>query len=142
MIDMEIYFDFNEIENTAKKFLEAAGHNKIFAFSGELGAGKTSFITALCKILGVTGTVTSPTFSIIQEYKTTANDIIFHIDLYRIKSREEAVDAGVEDCIISGDTCMVEWPERAMEIFPEKTVFSQLEILSETKRKLIINLPT
>ncbi|MEO6893931.1 MAG: tRNA (adenosine(37)-N6)-threonylcarbamoyltransferase complex ATPase subunit type 1 TsaE [Ginsengibacter sp.] len=138
---MEIYFDFNEIEKTAKKFLEATGHHKIYAFSGDLGAGKTSFITALCKVLGVAETVTSPTYSIIQEYKTRDNEIIFHIDLYRIKSKEEAMDAGVEDCLLSNDICMVEWPERAPEIFPEKTIYTKIEILSEIKRKLIINLP-
>ncbi|MEO8823954.1 MAG: tRNA (adenosine(37)-N6)-threonylcarbamoyltransferase complex ATPase subunit type 1 TsaE [Ginsengibacter sp.] len=138
---MEIYFDFNEIEKTAKKFLEAIKHNKVFAFSGDLGAGKTSFIIALCKVLGVTETVTSPTYSIIQEYKTRDNKIIFHIDLYRIKSKGEAMDAGIEDCLQSNDICMVEWPERAPEIFPEKTIFTSIEILSETKRKLIITLP-
>lgn len=138
---MEIYFDFNEIEKTAKKFLEATEHNKVFAFSGDLGAGKTSFITALCKVLGVVETVTSPTYSIIQEYKTRDNNTIFHIDLYRIKSKEEAMDAGIEDCLRSNDLCMVEWPEKAPEIFPEKTIYTSIEILSETKRKLIITLP-
>ncbi len=141
MIEMEIYFDFNEIEKTAKKFLEATEHQNIYAFSGDLGAGKTSFITVLCKVLGVTETVTSPTYSIIQEYKTKENATIFHIDLYRIRSKEEAMDAGVEDCLLSNDICMVEWPERAPEIFPENTIYSQLTILSDTKRKLIINLP-
>lgn len=141
MIETEIYFDFNEIEKTAKKFLEATGSDRIFAFSGELGAGKTSFITMLCKVLGASETVTSPTYSIIQEYKTNDNAIIYHIDLYRIKSKEEAMDAGVEDCLLSNEICMVEWPERAPEIFPEKTIYSSFEILSETKRKLIIQLP-
>ena len=138
---MEIYFDFNEIEKTAKKFLEATSGHKVFAFSGDLGAGKTSFISALCKELNVFETVTSPTYSIIQEYKTSDNKTIFHIDLYRIKSKQEAMDAGVEDCLLSNDICMVEWPEKAPEIFPDNTVYSEMEILSETKRKLIIKLP-
>ena len=142
MIEMEIYFDFNEIVKTAEKFIESTRLNKIFAFSGDLGAGKTSFITALCKVLGVAETVTSPTYSIIQEYKTRDNEIIFHIDLYRLKSKEEAMDAGVEDCLLSDDICMVEWPERAPEIFPEKTIYTSIEILSETKRKLIVKLPS
>lgn len=142
MIELEIYFDYSEIDKAAKKFLEAADSEKIFAFSGDLGAGKTSFITALCKELDVRETVTSPTYSIIQEYKTEKNQTIFHIDLYRIKSKQEAMDAGVEDCLLSNELCMVEWPERAPEIFPEATVFSQMIILSDTKRKLIIKLPS
>ena len=138
---MEIYFDFNEIEKTAKKFLDAISGYKVFAFSGDLGAGKTSFISAVCKELDVSETVTSPTYSIIQEYKTSDNKTIFHIDLYRIKSKQEAMDAGVEDCLLSNDICMVEWPEKAPEIFPDNTIYSEMEILSETKRKLIIKLP-
>ena len=138
---MEIYFDFNEIEKTAKKFLDAISGYKVFAFSGDLGAGKTSFISAVCKELDVSETVTSPTYSIIQEYKTSDNKTIFHIDLYRIKSKQEAMNAGVEDCLLSNDICMVEWPEKAPEIFPDNTVYSEMEILSETKRKLIIKLP-
>ena len=141
MIQMEIYFDFNEIEKTAKKFLDAISGYKVFAFSGDLGAGKTSFISAVCKELNVFETVTSPTYSIIQEYKTSDDKTIFHIDLYRIKSKQEAMDAGVEDCLLSNDICMVEWPEKAPEIFPTNTIYSKMEILSETKRKLIIKLP-
>ena len=141
MIELEIYFDYSEIDKAAKKFLEATDSRKIFAFSGDLGAGKTSFITALCKELGVHETVTSPTYSIIQEYKTGENQTIFHIDLYRIKSKQEAIDAGVEDCLLSNELCMVEWPERAPEIFPVAAVFSQMIILPDTKRKLIIKLP-
>ena len=138
---MEIYFDFNEIGKTAKKFLAATHGYKVFAFSGDLGAGKTSFISAVCKELQVSETVTSPTYSIIQEYRTNDNKIIFHIDLYRIKSKQEAMDAGVEDCLLSNDICMIEWPEKAPEIFPTNTIYSKMEILSETKRKLIIKLP-
>ena len=141
MIEMEIYFDFNEIEKTAKKFLNATEQYKVFAFCGDLGAGKTSFISAICKVLGVNEAVTSPTYSIIQEYKTSDNKTIFHIDLYRLKSKEEAMEAGVEDCLMSNDICMVEWPEKAPGIFPENTIYSDLEILSESKRKLIIKLP-
>lgn len=141
MIKTEIYFDYNEIERTAKKFLDTVAESNIFAFSGDLGAGKTSFISALCKQLGVTETVTSPTFSLIQEYKTNENKSVFHIDLYRIGSKREAIDAGIEDCLVSNNICMVEWPEKALEIFPAHTIFSSMDILSERKRKLIIQLP-
>lgn len=141
MIEMEICFDFNEIEKTAKKFLNLTSGYKVLAFSGDLGAGKTSFISAVCRVLWVQDTVTSPTYSIIQEYKTSDNKTIFHIDLYRIKNKHEAMDAGVEDCLLSNDICMVEWPEKAPEIFPDKTIYTEIKILSDTKRKLIIKLP-
>ena len=141
MVDIEIYFDLSEIEITAKKFLKAAAGHNVFAFRGDLGAGKTTFITALCKILGVTETVTSPTYSIIQEYQTNDHKAVFHIDLYRIRSREEAMDAGVEDCLSGNDICMVEWPERAPDLFNDSTIYSDLEILSGTQRKLIIRFP-
>jgi tRNA threonylcarbamoyladenosine biosynthesis protein TsaE len=138
---MEFIFELDKIENVAKEFFKLVNDYTVFAFSGELGAGKTTFISALCKESKVAETVTSPTYSIIQEYKTIADKIIYHIDLYRIKSKEEAMEAGIEDCLNSEEICMVEWPEKAPEIFPERTVFSNFEIVSATKRKLVIQLP-
>lgn len=134
---MEIIFGLNEIEKTAKYFLELNHGSKLFAFSGDLGAGKTTFINALCKQMGVAEAVTSPTYSIIQEYATKHNEVIYHIDLYRIKSGQEAMDAGIGDCLNSGEICIVEWPERAPEIFPLETIFTRIEIISASKRKLI-----
>lgn len=138
---MEIIFELDEIRATAKKFLEIVTSNKIWAFSGDLGAGKTTFINALCKNLGVTESVTSPTYSIIQEYAGINHQIIYHIDLYRLKSDMEAMDAGIEDCINSGEINMIEWPERAPSIFPDATVYASLEIVSEQTRKLVVQLP-
>lgn len=135
---IEIFFELNEIDGAAKEFLKIVKDNKVFAFSGELGAGKTTFISAVCKELKVAETVTSPTYSIIQEYKTIGDKIIYHIDLYRIKSGQEAMEAGIEDCLNSNEICLVEWPEKAMEIFPADTVFINLEIVSESKRKLVM----
>jgi len=136
---MEIVYDHDNIENAAKEFLQITKGHKIFAFSGDLGAGKTTLINVLCKCFGVKGTVTSPTYSIIQEYVAHNDGIIYHIDLYRIKNEREAMDAGVEDCINSGEICMVEWPERALPIFPKGTVFTSIEILSSCRRKLIVS---
>jgi tRNA threonylcarbamoyladenosine biosynthesis protein TsaE len=133
---MEIVFELSAIDDAAKEFLQITKGAKVLAFSGELGAGKTTFITALCKQLGSTDSVTSPTYSIIQEYIMSNNEIIFHIDLYRIKNEAEAMDAGVEDCLNSNEICMVEWPEMAPGIFPEHTVFTSIQILSPNKRKL------
>ena len=137
---MEIIFDYEDIRKAASSFLSAAENYKIFAFSGELGAGKTTFINALCKEMNVSETITSPTYSIIQEYNSTGGRIIYHMDLYRIKNKEEAMNAGVEECINSGELCMVEWPEKAPEIFPEQTIYARFEIIESNKRKLIVEL--
>ncbi|HEV2832347.1 MAG TPA: tRNA (adenosine(37)-N6)-threonylcarbamoyltransferase complex ATPase subunit type 1 TsaE [Hanamia sp.] len=138
---MEIIFEFEEIREAAKSFMQVTKNYKIFAFTGELGAGKTTFINALCKEMGITETVTSPTFSIIQEYNSASGKIVYHMDLYRIKNKEEAMNAGVEECINSNEICMVEWPEKAPEIFPEQTVYARFEIIGSNKRKLIVELP-
>ena len=137
---MEIVFSLENIESAASGFLQVCRDYKVFAFSGDLGAGKTTFINSLCKALGVEESITSPTYSIIQEYVSVNNNIIYHIDLYRIKNRKEAIDAGIEDCLNSNEICMVEWPERARDIFPEDTIFTEIEILSADERKLIITL--
>ena len=138
---MEIVFTLEDIEATANHFLQICGDGKVFAFSGDLGAGKTTFINSLCKNLGVEESITSPTYAIIQEYVSVNNNIIYHIDLYRIKSRMEAMEAGIEDCLNSNEICMVEWPERVPDIFPNNTIFTSIEILSAYERKLIITLP-
>jgi tRNA threonylcarbamoyladenosine biosynthesis protein TsaE len=138
---MEMCYQIDEINVIASQFLKQLDGFKIFAFRGELGAGKTTFISSLCKELGVSETVTSPTFSIVQEYLTADGKIIFHMDFYRINSKEEAIDAGIEDCLNSNNICFVEWPERAPEIFPKNTIFTNIEILLEDKRKLLINFP-
>lgn len=138
---MEIIFELDDIETAANTFLEWVKEYHVYTFTGDLGAGKTTFISALCKALGVYEAVTSPTYSIIQEYTAENGKIIYHIDLYRIKNKEEAVGAGIEDCIHSNEICMVEWPERAPSIFSDETVNAKFEILSEKKRKLIVALP-
>jgi tRNA threonylcarbamoyladenosine biosynthesis protein TsaE len=138
---MEIIFTLDDIENAAKEFVEYGSVYKVFAFSGELGAGKTTFINAVCKYLGVNETVTSPTFSIIQEYYSEKKDVIYHLDMYRIKNIEEAIEAGVEDCLHSDKLCFVEWPEKAILLFPPETVYASLLALSGTRRKLIVQLP-
>ena len=138
---MEIIFNLNDIAIVAKKFVLLMGDYKIITFSGELGAGKTTFINAVCKEMGVEETVTSPTYSIIQEYRFGDENIIYHIDLYRIKSMDEAIEAGVEDCLESGESCMVEWPEKAILLFGGETVYGSLQVLPVNMRKLIVQLP-
>jgi tRNA threonylcarbamoyladenosine biosynthesis protein TsaE len=132
---MERSFNLAEIDETARIFWETFPDKKIYAFRGEMGAGKTSFIRALCVLKNVKETVGSPTFSIINEY-SYSEGTIYHLDLYRLKDEEEAIRAGVEDCLYSGEICLVEWPDRALGIFPDETLGILLENLNETTRKI------
>jgi tRNA threonylcarbamoyladenosine biosynthesis protein TsaE len=138
---MELIFSLEKIEIAAKKFIDLLKDRTVVAFHGNLGAGKTTFIKAVCKQLCVKENVSSPTFSIINQYTAINNKRVFHIDLYRVKDNEEAVNAGVEECIYSGDTCFIEWPER-VSILPDDTVNVFIEPISETKRRLICKLPS
>ena len=137
---MEFDFNIDEIQSAAKIIIRLIDKYKIIAFSGELGAGKTTLINAICQELGVKEHVTSPTYSIIQEYPID-NIIIYHMDLYRIKNVDEAIDAGIEDCLKSDNLCLVEWPQKAGSLFPEETVYISLQTLSGNARKLIVELP-
>ena len=138
---MDIIFSIEEIKEAAKKFLPLLDQYKIFGFSGELGAGKTTFIGNLCRELGVVENVTSPTYSLIKEYETKDGNIIYHMDLYRIKNKEEAIEAGIDDCFNGDDICLVEWPEIVPEILPLSTVFCKLKITGNDTRKLSVELP-
>jgi tRNA threonylcarbamoyladenosine biosynthesis protein TsaE len=134
---MEWTYALPEIDEMARVFWESFPDKKIYAFQGNMGAGKTSFIRALCGVKHVKETVGSPSFSIINEYSFPAG-IIYHLDLYRLKDEEEAIRAGVEDCLYSGEICLVEWPDRAPGIFPEETLGIFLEILDSNTRKIRI----
>lgn len=135
---MQISFTLDTIKDAARKLWEAAGDRKVFAFHGPMGAGKTTFVHALCDVKGVTSTVGSPTFSIINEYAFPGGQL-YHIDLYRLKDEEEAVRAGVEDCLYSGNICLVEWPERAEGIFPDNTLPVFISVTDRDTRFLQIN---
>ena len=137
---MNVIFTLDNINEVAKAFLAATGNYKVVAFNGEMGAGKTTFIHALCGVMNVEDAVLSPTFSIINQYNTVEGAIIYHMDLYRIKDEEEAINAGVEDCLYSGNFCLVEWPEKALGIFPDDTVQVTISVVDTNTRKLQINL--
>jgi tRNA threonylcarbamoyladenosine biosynthesis protein TsaE len=134
---MELIYRLENIDTAAEAVLSVAGDKKILAFSGNLGAGKTTLINAICRRLGVKGMVSSPTFSIINEYDTDWGSI-YHIDLYRCQNEEEAIRAGVEECLYSGRLCLVEWPARAEGIFPDSTLRLLLSETADLTRKIVI----
>ncbi len=111
------------ISAATDEFIEAMGDYTVFAFYGKMGAGKTTFINALCARLGVEDITNSPSFSIINEYRSaTTSELIYHFDCYRLESIDEAYDIGVEDYFDSGAVCLIEWPERVDELLPDDTV--------------------
>lgn len=123
--------NLNELLPVAKKFIEEMGDNTVFAFRGNMGAGKTTFIRALCKSLGVDDDANSPSFAIINEYRSAKTaELIYHFDFYRIESEEEAFDIGAEDYFYSGALCFIEWPERIENLLPGDVV--NVEIREET----------
>lgn len=129
------------LDDFAQQFWKKVLYAKVFAFHGQMGAGKTTIITALCKAKGVADVIGSPTFSIINEYRFIGNrteNSIYHIDLYRLKNVEEVVATGVEDCLYSGAICMVEWPEKAAQLFDAETIHVVIQTVSEQKRKVQI----
>ena len=133
---MEVIFTLKDIGEAAEKILSLTEKYKVFALHGEMGAGKTTFAHAICAAMGVTDHISSPTFSIINQYTAAAEQPIFHIDLYRLKDEAEAINAGVEDCLFSGSICLVEWPERAPAIFPENTLHLHISVINDNTRKL------
>ena len=133
---MEVIFSLQEINEAALKVVEQLGNNKVIALHGEMGAGKTTFTNSFCKALGVIDVVISPTFSIINVYETKYDKTIYHLDLYRLKNEEEAINAGVEDCLYSGNICLVEWPDKLPTIFPEETLHINFELIDDTKRRI------
>ncbi len=138
---MEWQFALDSINEIATMFWKAAGNATVFAFHGQMGAGKTTFIHALCDAKGVKDVVGSPTFSIINEYAYDCEGTkrpLFHIDLYRLKDEEEAQRAGVEDALYSGYICLVEWPEKAPGIFPDNTLHVYIELVDSNTRRLKI----
>ena len=125
------------IHEAAREFIGAMGHNTVFALYGKMGAGKTTFIKALCQELGVEDVVTSPTFAVINEYRSDiAGELIYHFDFYRIKKLEEVYDMGYEDYFYSGALCFIEWPELVEELLPGNTIKVTIEELEDGSRKL------
>jgi len=134
---MELVYSLENIDEAADEIYKAVNGRNILTFTGEMGAGKTTFIQALCRKMGVKGVMGSPTFSIINEYEAEMGPV-YHIDLYRCRDEEEAIRAGVEDCLYSGWTCLVEWPSRAPSLFPDETIRIGITEINDHTRKVTV----
>lgn len=133
----------DDLSRAAREFMALMGDYTVYAFRGEMGAGKTTFINALCKELGVESDDTSsPSFSIVNEYRSdTTAELIYHFDLYRLESLEEALDLGVEDYLDCGALCLIEWPDRIDDILADDTVEVELTEQPDGSRLLTIDIP-
>jgi tRNA threonylcarbamoyladenosine biosynthesis protein TsaE len=132
---MEVVFSINELESVAQKIIDQ-NPNKVILFNGEMGVGKTTLIKKLCSILGVEGATSSPTFSLVNEYQTTTNQIVYHFDCYRLKSQIEALDMGIDEYLHSGNWCFIEWPEKIETLIPEVHSTVTIKLQSDGKRLL------
>lgn len=135
---MELIFNLDEIAQAASLLVKSLGKRTVVALEGDMGAGKTTLVQSIGELLGVRDAVSSPTFSIINQYLTESGTTLYHIDLYRLKNESEAIGAGVEDCLYSGQLCLVEWPSRALGIFPPDTVQVKILVMGGQSRKMII----
>lgn len=124
-----------ELPGIARELILFAGDHRVFLFYGDMGAGKTTFIKALCAEMGVQDTVSSPTFSIVNEYLYPEGSI-YHFDFYRLKSESEAFDLGYEDYLFSGQYCLIEWPDKISGLIPRKVVKITLQLLENEKRSI------
>jgi tRNA threonylcarbamoyladenosine biosynthesis protein TsaE len=141
---MTVAISLDELPSFAQQFWNTVKDTKVFLFYGEMGAGKTTLIEALCAAKGVRERMGSPTFSIINQYAYTEDGeegLIYHIDLYRLKDEEEIIQAGVEDCVYSGNICMIEWPQKAPNLFDGKAASVFIEPMDATHRSVKIALP-
>lgn len=126
-----------DIDMAARQFLSEIGENRLVAFYAPMGAGKTTFTTAVCRVLGVEeDAVSSPTFSIVNEYKTSSGESVFHFDFYRIDNAAEALDIGFYDYVDSGNLCIFEWPENIGELIPEETLKVRISVGEDFSRVL------
>lgn len=134
---MEIIYSLNEIDTVSQQIINHT-QNKVVLFDAEMGAGKTTLIKSILKHLGVNDATSSPTFSIVNEYKLGNNESIYHFDLYRLNSEEEAYDFGIEEYLFSDAWCFIEWPDKAPNLLPKDHHKITIEILPNGKRKLTL----
>lgn len=132
---MDIVFSLDQIKEVAEQVL-SQNPKKIILFNGEMGVGKTTLIKQLCKNLGVEDATSSPTFSLVNEYYTSNNQIVYHFDFYRLNKETEALDMGVDDYLYSGNWCFIEWSEKIANLIPEEHSTVSIELLADGKREL------
>jgi tRNA threonylcarbamoyladenosine biosynthesis protein TsaE len=130
--------DKKHLPAAARKLLDQTGEKKILAFYGSMGAGKTTIIKAVCKVLGAADLVSSPTFTLVNEYRTGTGESLYHIDFYRINKKEEVFDFGIEEYLSSGSYCFMEWPELVEDILPPETVRIKITVGGNEERILEI----
>lgn len=128
----------DELKDVAEAVIESLDGRNVVALFGAMGAGKTTLISAIMEHLGSTDNVTSPTFALVNQYSTAANEPVYHFDFYRINRIEEAFDMGYEEYFYSGDLCLVEWPELVEQLLPDDAMVVKIDILSPTERKFSI----
>lgn len=133
---MDCKYQIENIGEAARKLIEDMGDDRIFAFDGPMGAGKTTLISEVCRQLGVKDDVGSPTFSIVNEYRDGEGNPIYHFDFYRIKDIEEAIEIGIDDYFYSGALCLIEWPERIEPLLPDETQTITLRVIDSTTREM------
>jgi len=127
------------IHDTARQFVDRIGDRTVFAFNGKMGAGKTTFIKAICEVMGVNETVNSPTFSIVNEYEAADGRIIYHFDCYRITTIQEALDLGAEEYLYSGNLCFIEWSENMAPLLPDTLVNVDIVENENGKREVTLH---
>lgn len=132
---MEINFSLDQLEEVAQQIISKKP-NKVILFHGEMGVGKTTLIKQLCKTLGVIGATSSPTFSLVNEYQTIDNQIVYHFDFYRLNDEVEALDMGVDDYLYSGNWCFIEWAEKIPNLIPDAYSVIAIALLPDGKRTL------
>ncbi len=136
---MKTTFYFDQIDDIASKII-AQNPNKIIIFNGEMGAGKTTLINALCKQLGVLDATSSPTFSLVNEYQTIDNQMVYHFDFFRIKTENEALDMGVDDYFYSNQYCLIEWAEKIPNLIPDNHSIINISALENGLREVVLKL--
>lgn len=134
-----LVYNLDNITEVARKFIDGIGKNRIFLFDGEMGAGKTTFIAEVCRLLGADDDLGSPTFSLVNEYADKEGRPIYHFDFYRIDNPQEALEIGVEDYFYSGNLCFVEWPDRLGNLIPEEAVVVRIEENPDNSRKISLH---
>ena len=134
---MKITFSLAQINEVAKKIIDQNPH-KVILFNGDMGVGKTTLIKELANVIGVTEPTSSPTFSLVNEYQASNNQLVYHFDVYRLKNESEALDMGIDEYLYSGNWCFIEWAEKIPNLIPQQHSVIDIKLLSNNERELIL----